>query len=107
MIASESRSARVTGLLSPLISLSGASRKCLMMAAPARDAASVSCDAARAKSPDLSLAEAVVCLGADKAVCFPATLIRFAPLDAAFGSGGDPHVTEIRVWATSSPLKKP
>jgi len=61
-----------------------------MMAAPARDAASVSCDAAWAKSklPDLSLADAVVCLGADKAVCFPATLIRFAPLDAALGSGG-------------------
>jgi hypothetical protein len=66
-----------------------------MMAAPARDAASVSCEAARAKSkpPDLSLAEVVVCLvvvclGADKAVCFPATLIRFAPLDAALGSGG-------------------
>jgi len=66
-----------------------------MMAAPARDAASVRREAVRAKSkpPDLPLAGAVVrlvvvCLGADKAVCFPATLIRFAPLDAALGSGG-------------------
>jgi hypothetical protein len=56
------------------------------MAAPAREAASVSSTAARAKSKPpgvASLADAVVCLGADKAECFLTTLIRFAPLDAA------------------------